>query len=378
MADDVSVKHQTRPVIHEREKLRFAEITGDDLPQVKEALHKIFKVASVPEEAYASISAWEKQKNLVDAKKTLYDLCYWALKNEEGKVCAVIGIYTVQTSAPGFSEAEGKWAVARGGWGGVVEEERGKGYGKLIIEFALSEAKKNGAAIFLAETSPIWSEMHSIFREFGFDEGANVRNYYGEGIDLLCLYAELGKVETGKIAVGTVEVYDATQLEWLREVFGKEKFALLKEVVEKAAYWKKNPFESLIEANPTVIEEKGRPIGFAVLSNYTWEGPSAKALKATFVAAETGKEKSVAAALVRKAKDLGMRMVVFETPENQNLGLQRAFKDLGFASSSAITGLYGTYTIDGKDTPENQLIFAKKLAGWTPSSPLWDALTPSP
>jgi GNAT superfamily N-acetyltransferase len=342
-------------------------ITNADRVQLKPALLNIFGLKGVAEDAYASIDMWLKQKTLVqqgkiDDSKLLYDLEYFSLKDQKGKIFGVAGIYTVQTSAPGFGAKDNSWIVARSGWTGVTEEARGKGYGKLIVELEIQKARERGAKIFCWETSPVWENVPPLLRGFGFVNNSNVKDYYGKGIDLRSLYTNLEAIDLSTSAK-LIETYDNSKLNWLKPILGEKKFAWLSEVVEKAAYTKKiaETFPGIISATPYMIEDNGRPIGFSLLSMYQWEGAPERAPKATFVAAERGKEDVVAQAIAQKAKELGMRMLVVEVPKGENVALEKSIEKIGFVTSRTIKGLYGVYDIDGKEQAVDQLIFSREL-----------------
>jgi hypothetical protein len=354
--------------VQEREKLPISLITEADRPQLKQALPSIFG-PTVAEDAFKSIDAWLNQKRLasegkISEKELPYQLEYHALRDSNGKILAIDGIYTVETSAPGFG-AKGSWIVARGGWGGVIAEERRKGLMTRMHDYEIQKAKEKGASIWLVETSnlSLWRDMVEVQeKKWGMKNNANVEDYYGKGIDMRCLYANLENISGEKGAANAIETYDASKLEWLKPVFGEKKFAWLSEVVKKAAYVKEIPsdvFRSLLEATPYIIEEGGKPIGFALLSSYSWDGEPAKAPRATFVAAEEGKEGAVATAIAHKAKELGMRMLVVEMPKDENKRLENAFEGLDFTSSQTIKGLYGPY--DGQLV--DQLILARDIRG---------------
>lgn len=253
-------------------------ITNADRVQLKPALLNIFNLKEVAEDAYASIDMWLKQKTLVqqgkiDDSKLLYDLEYFSLKDQKGKIFGVAGIYTVQTSAPGFGAKDDSWVVARSGWTGVTEEARGKGYGKRIVELEMQKAKEKGAQLFCWETSPVWKNVPPLLRGFSFANNSNIKDYYGKGADLRSLYANLEEVDASSSAK-LIETYDNSKLNWLKPILGDKRFAWLLEVVEKAAYTKKiaETFPGIISATPYVIEDNGRPIGFSLLSMYQWKG----------------------------------------------------------------------------------------------------------
>jgi hypothetical protein len=108
---------------------------------------------------------------------------------------------------------------------------------------------------------------------------------------------------------------------------------------------------------------------------YSWEGGIPKTPKITFLTAEHGKEGEVVQAVIGKAKELGMRMLVVEIPQKENEAMEEAMAEIGFASSRAIKGAYGpygSYGIKDKEGDIDQLIFAREIKNsWTPSSPLF-------
>ena len=332
-----------------------------NLQAAKAALTEAFKrEPGVDKAAHAEIERFlDQEKKELTHRLALYDLDYFILKNKaDGRVLGVVGLYTVETSAPGFYQEGSTNIVARLGWTGVPEAERKTGRGREIFELMISASKLRGADIFAVETSPTWTTMHKMCEKQGLKRSVNAEAYFAEGVNLRSLAINLKAANPPATTAAAIEAFDPGMLQGLEPLLAKGQQARLADVIQKAAYahTTKN-FESVIKATPILIRDGEEAIGFALLSEYGWLGEERGALWASLVVAKNGRETDVAAAVTQHAKGMGARMLVAELPElakdlsqrmNEELGarfkvnpqLVDAFRGQGFTSEDDIAGLY--------------------------------------
>jgi GNAT superfamily N-acetyltransferase len=87
---------------------------------------------------------------------------YWLAVNPKGEVLGVTGLYHYDR------DKNIVWL----GWYGVHPLNRGHGIGSMLLEFAISEAKRRGFSILKLYSSFDENERaaHYLFRKFGFKE----------------------------------------------------------------------------------------------------------------------------------------------------------------------------------------------------------------
>jgi GNAT superfamily N-acetyltransferase len=110
---------------------------------------------------------WLKASLKPEINKELYlefdimSLKYWVALDTNNRVFGIIGLYTLS-----YDEKEAYWL----GWYCVDPKSRGKGVGKLLLNFVISKAKKDGKKWLRLYTSnePNERRANEIYDKLGF------------------------------------------------------------------------------------------------------------------------------------------------------------------------------------------------------------------
>jgi GNAT superfamily N-acetyltransferase len=140
-----------------------------------------FDTQDSPEEAYLASTDHEDHKDFLQRHK-IKSLEYFAVKDTDGKVIGITGLYTDEKDlAPGLI-----WL----GWYAVHPQYQGKGYGKEILTWTVNEAKRRGYSLLRLYTSDDTNEATAqiLYEKFGFKE---IRREKEEGKKYTTLYKEL-------------------------------------------------------------------------------------------------------------------------------------------------------------------------------------------
>jgi GNAT superfamily N-acetyltransferase len=103
------------------------------------------------------------KKSFADSlKHQISNKQYWLAVNPKGEVAGITGLY----------HDGGEKSIAWLGWFGVHPQHRRHGLGAMLLEFAVSEAKKRGFSILKLYSSFDENERasHYLFRKFGFQQ----------------------------------------------------------------------------------------------------------------------------------------------------------------------------------------------------------------
>ena len=105
----------------------------------------------------ASLDYQKNKKFDLDVK----DLVYWAALDDKDKVVGIVGIYTLK-----YDEKEAYWL----GWYCVDLKSRRKGIGRLLLNFVIAKAKKDGKKWLRLYTSnePNEKRANEIYDKLGF------------------------------------------------------------------------------------------------------------------------------------------------------------------------------------------------------------------
>ncbi|MEW6196667.1 MAG: GNAT family N-acetyltransferase [Bacteroidota bacterium] len=98
------------------------------------------------------------------ARNGIFDL----LENENGKVIATVGIYKIDNETCELRKMY------------LLKEERGKGYGKLLLNHALQKAEELGYKKIILETASALKEAIALYEKHGF------KRYYPEHLSGRC------------------------------------------------------------------------------------------------------------------------------------------------------------------------------------------------
>lgn len=113
---------------------------------------------------------------------------YWVLQNEALEIVGYTGLLVLGSDADVQTIA-------------VAEELRGGGYGKLLLETLLEEAKNRGAKNVFLEVRDDNYQAQSLYKKYGFETIAKRQGYYQpEGVDALIMQLKL----SGSKSVGPI------------------------------------------------------------------------------------------------------------------------------------------------------------------------------
>ena len=162
--------------------IKIAEASGVLLDKAEELIKKTFPWMSLLERM--SFWAYRRQHNpLVRLLMRLSGVSSlsntWVAINEDEEVCGTIGLYVYSKD-----KSEASWLS----WFCVDEEQRGKGIGKILLEFSISEAKRSGKRFLRLYTSddPSEATAQELYEKYGFKIFKQVKYTYG-----VYLYREL-------------------------------------------------------------------------------------------------------------------------------------------------------------------------------------------
>ena len=85
-------------------------------------------------------------------RKGTFDL----LTENTGRIMATVGIYKIDSSTCELRKMY------------LLKSERGKGYGRLLLEHALAKAKQLGYKKVILETASVLKEALGLYKKFGF------------------------------------------------------------------------------------------------------------------------------------------------------------------------------------------------------------------
>lgn len=117
-------------------------------------------------EAVSFKTPWSRQMIEDELKNPLAH--YFVIENE-GKVVAYMGYYRILDEAHITNIA-------------VKPDEKRKGYGKMLLAFALDDMRKNGVLRTTLEVNEKNFQAIALYEKFGFSECGRRKKYY-EGVD---------------------------------------------------------------------------------------------------------------------------------------------------------------------------------------------------
>lgn len=98
------------------------------------------------------------------ARNGIFDL----LENENGKIIATVGLYKIDDDTCKLRKMY------------LLKEERGKGYGKLLLNHALKKAEELGYKKIVLETASALKEAIALYEKYGF------KRYFPEHLSGRC------------------------------------------------------------------------------------------------------------------------------------------------------------------------------------------------
>lgn len=144
------------------EKIKIRPLSKETLQQVSMLALEVFP-SDPHDEDYPpksfKISLNCKKNKRMDLDVTF--LKYWAALDDKGKVHGIVGLYTLS-----YDENEAYWL----GWYLVGPKSRGRGIGKMLLNFIITKARKDGKKYLRLYTSrdPNEKKANEIYDKLGF------------------------------------------------------------------------------------------------------------------------------------------------------------------------------------------------------------------
>jgi len=144
--------------------IRLVELDEALIPDAKALVNRVFPHQSFDER----ISFWVYRRRKSRAMKLLLRLYgsmdiyqYWVALDEGGNICGTTGIYSEKKDVH-----EAIWLS----WFCVAPEMRGKGVGKLMLEFSIDKARALGKKYLRLYTSddPNEAAAQGLYEKYGF------------------------------------------------------------------------------------------------------------------------------------------------------------------------------------------------------------------
>ena len=143
------------------EKVDIVPLSKETLPQASKLIDEVFR-PDVKDGVYPSkdLKSSLNLKSIPGFKTELTSLNYWVAL-DKGKVVGITGCYTLI-----YDEKEATWL----GWYCVGPKARGKGVGKLLLDFIITKSKREGKKYLRLYTSkdPNEKRANEIYDKLGF------------------------------------------------------------------------------------------------------------------------------------------------------------------------------------------------------------------
>jgi putative acetyltransferase len=92
----------------------------------------------------------------IQANYTNRNGCFDLLENDQGNIVATIGLYNIDDKIVELRKMY------------LLKSERGKGFGKLLMEHAIDKARKLGYKKIILETASVLKEAIQLYKNYGF------------------------------------------------------------------------------------------------------------------------------------------------------------------------------------------------------------------
>lgn len=137
--------------------------TESDIPRIQELYLQLAFTPPPPNETRPSVNEYREVFNRMTALPG-YELI---VAEEAGTVVGT----TVLAVLPGFAHGVSPFAVIE--YLVVDEEHRGKGIGKLLMEYCIDRAKEAGCYKIMLTSDNRRTEAHEFYRSLGFEASAH-------------------------------------------------------------------------------------------------------------------------------------------------------------------------------------------------------------
>lgn len=142
-------------------------MTIEDIPRIVEI-----------EQAAFITSAWNKETFVKELTENKF--AYYRVLEVSGKVIGYFGMWIVEDHAQITTIA-------------VDKEQRGKKYGALLLEYAITLARTHQVDVVSLEVRVNNTAAIGLYESFGFNYGGIRKDYYGPGADANVMWVSLNE-----------------------------------------------------------------------------------------------------------------------------------------------------------------------------------------
>lgn len=144
--------------------VKFRRATNNDIPIITQLVFDALIEYGLKPNPEGTDSDLKDVEGVYINRGGIFDL----LENENGKVIATVGLYKIDEETCELRKMY------------LIKEERGKGYGKFLLNHALATAKELGFQKVILETASVLKEAISLYEHYGF------KRFYPEHISCRC------------------------------------------------------------------------------------------------------------------------------------------------------------------------------------------------
>ncbi|MBI1938007.1 MAG: GNAT family N-acetyltransferase [Ignavibacteriales bacterium] len=170
------IKTTSGVIILEQNQFKIRRAANSDSEVITNLIFDILKeygLKTDPEKTDADLTDIEQN---YFARNGIFDL----LENKNGKIIATVGLYKIDNETCELRKMY------------LLKDERGKGYGKLLLNHALAKARELGYKKIILETASALKEAIALYEKHGF------KRYFPEHLSGRCdkgYYLELSGKE---------------------------------------------------------------------------------------------------------------------------------------------------------------------------------------
>ncbi len=132
--------------------MNIRRATNRDCNLTKELIFKILQEYGLKTDTQTTDSDIQDIEANYNDRNGIFDI----LENDEGSPIATVGIYKINNE---ICELRKMY---------LVKSERGKGYGKLLLNHAIKQAKELGYKRVILETASVLKEAIQLYQNYGF------------------------------------------------------------------------------------------------------------------------------------------------------------------------------------------------------------------
>jgi N-acetylglutamate synthase-like GNAT family acetyltransferase len=133
-------------------EITFRKAKNEDLPEISKLIFSILEEYGLKPDPESTDADLRDIESSYFANGGLFDV----LINESGNIVATVGLFNMEE---GVCELRKMY---------LLQSQRGKGYGKKILEYAIAKAKQLGYKKIILETASVLKEAIGLYEHYGF------------------------------------------------------------------------------------------------------------------------------------------------------------------------------------------------------------------